>query len=118
MPVYRETVTVSGAAGGSGAATATARTSRIVEGKVVAVHLSYTDSPPSTTDVTITEATNSPAAPVLAVSNANANGWFYPAYASVATDAVPPWVADYLTVTIAQANNGDGVVATIIWVAY
>lgn len=116
MNVYRDTVIVTGATGGAGVATATATTSKVVEGKVVAVYLEYTDSPPATTDVTIQEAHESPAIPVLTVTNANTDGWFYPDQASVNSDVEPVYTGDYLSVTIAQADNGDGVTATIVWV--
>lgn len=116
MNIRRETVTVTGAAGGAGAATASGTTSNIVSGVVLAVYLEYTDSPPAgTTDVTIEEATRSPALPVLTVSNAATDGWFYPDVASVNSDVKPVVVDDHLTVTIEQANNGDGVTATIVW---
>lgn len=112
----RETVIVTGATGGTGSATASANTSNVVAGKVCAVYLEYTDSPPAgSTDVTIEEAGQSPALPVLTVTNAATDGWFYPDVATVGSDVAPVYVNDHLTVTIAGANNGDGVTATIVW---
>lgn len=119
----RTQATATGATGGSGAATATAVTSELIEGYVLGVHLKYLDSPPSgTTDVVLVEANNDPAMPILTVSNAATDGWF-PVLAQAKTQAgadftgvgalVP--VADYVRLTIAQANNGDGVTATIVW---
>ena len=113
--IRRETVIVTGATGGSGAATASAVTTKVVSGRIIAVHLEYTDSPPATSDVTIEEANLSPALPVLTVNNANADGWFYPDNTSVNSDVVPVVVDDHLEVTIAGANNDDGVTATIVW---
>jgi len=115
MRIRRETVVVSGAAGGAGSATANATTDNVVSGRVLAVYLAYTDTPPSTTDVTIEEAGKSPALPVLSVSDANSDGWFYPDVATVNSDVAPVYVDDHLEVTIAGANNGDGVTATIVW---
>lgn len=115
--IRRETVVVSGAAGGAGSATASANTSNVISGKVCAVYLQYTDSPPAgTTDVSIEEAGQSPALPVLTVTNAATDGWFYPDVTTVNSDVAPVFVNDHLTVTIAGANDGDGVTATIVWV--
>ena len=122
MAIRRTTVTVTGAAGGAGIATANAA-SPIISGIIRAVHLAYTDSPPAgTTDVTIVEQHNSPAMTVLSITNAATDGWFYPqtaaqttAGAAITDSYAPIVVNDNLLVTIAQANNGDGVVATIVW---
>jgi hypothetical protein len=122
MAIQRLKLAVTGAAGGAGVATASATTSRIVTGVIRAVHLAYTDTPPATTDVTIAEASQSPAMSVLTVSNAAADGWFFPMAqadnqvgADISGMGTPIAVSDYLTVTIAQANDADGVVATIVW---
>lgn len=115
MSIRRETVTVTGAAGGAGAATATAKTIKVVEGRIIAVHLAYQGSPPATTDVTIEEAGTDPAIPILTVTDASTDGWFYPDAQTVGTQFTPVYVADHVSVTIAQANDGDGVTATIVW---
>lgn len=116
MAIYRETVTITGTLGGVGVSTATGYTTKIVTGVVVAVYLSYTGSPPATTDVTIEERNQSPALPVLTVSNANTNGWFYPAVTNQVSGSFPVTVADYLKIVIAQADDNDGVTVTIVWV--
>jgi hypothetical protein len=121
--IKRTTVTVTGATGGAGSATANADTDIIVDGYIVAVYLEYTDSPPgASTDVIIEEANNSPAVSVLTVTNAATDGWFYPRAAAVNTagSAITNSnekiaTSDYLNVSIAQANNDDGVTATIVW---
>lgn len=121
--INRITVTVTGATGGAGVATANTTSSELVEGTIRGVYLAYTDSPPAgTTDVTIAEAYNSPAAAILTVSNAATDAWFYPmaqacnqAAATITNQGAPIVVKDYLKVTIAQANNDDGVVATIVY---
>lgn len=123
MAIYRETVTVTDAAGGAGVATAYGITKRVVDGEIIAIYLAYTDSPPAgTTDVIIAEAGNSPAIPILTVSDAATDGWFYPmaqaqnqAGADITNQGRPIKVADHVKVTIQQANNDDGVTATIVW---
>lgn len=123
MAIFREKVACTPTTGGAGASTATAYTSQIVNGRIVAVYLEYLDSPPAgTTDVTITEQHNSPALPVLAVANAATDGWFHPMWqadneagAAITNQGKPIEVCDYLKVVIAQANDGDGVNATIVW---
>lgn len=123
MAIQRTQVTATGATGGSGTATATAVTDVVVEGYPLAVHLAYLGSPPSgSTDVTLTEAANAPAMPILAVSNAATDGWF-PVLAQAKNQAGADItgmgtriaVADYVRVTIAQANDNDGVTATLVW---
>lgn len=122
MTTRRTQITASPASGGAGAATATARSSAPINGFIVGIHLAYLDSPPATTDVTIAEATNSPAKPVLTVTNAASDGWFYPnvipvsvTNAAITNAHAPVYVADYVSLVIAQANDGDGVTATIYW---
>lgn len=115
MALRRQSISVTGAAGGAGVATASARTSQPISGRVIAIHLTYVDSPPATTDVTVVEAVNVPALSVLTVTDANANGWFYPAWTNVGSGTSDVFVSDNLLVTIAQANNGDGVTAVIVW---
>lgn len=114
------------AAGSAGSATANSTTTTPIFGEVYGVYVQYNDSPPATTDVTIaTAGTNSgahPAATILSLTNANTNGWFYPRigvqttagaamlYAAGGT-AIPGEIpiADFIKVTIAQANAGDSV---------
>jgi len=123
MGVRRIQISATGATGGSGTATATARSSHIVNGVVMAVYLAYLDSPPAgTTDVVIDEAHNNPPVTVLSVSNAATTGWFQPlaqaedtAGASFSGQGMMVPVNDYLDVTISQANDGDGVTATIVY---
>ena len=123
MAIRRATATVTGATGGAGVATAFAYTDKPVDGEVIGVHLAYQDSPPgATTDVSIIEANNSPAQTVLTISNAATDGWFYPlaagvnqAGAAITNSGRPIKVSDTLKVTITGANNGDGVIATIVY---
>ena len=122
MAIQRVTISATGAAGGAGTATATATSTRVVNGHIVAVYVEYLDTPPATTDVTIEEATAVPAVPILTISNAAANGWFYPRAAAVntANSAITNsfaliGVSDYIKATIAQANNADGVNVTVVY---
>lgn len=123
MAIKRTQVTASPSAGGAGTSTATANTSVPIEGEILAIHLAYLDSPPAgTTDVTIAEAGPTPQQTILTVANAATDGWFYPmaqAKNTAATDISgmgrPLKTACNLSVTIAQANDGDGVTATIMW---
>lgn len=122
MAIQRVTITATGAAGGAGTATATADSTRMVKGYVRNVHLAYLDSPPgATTDVTLAGKTT-PAVPILTVSNAATDGWFpvmnqakNTAGADITGMGSPVAIDDYVTLTIAQANNADGVTATIIY---
>jgi hypothetical protein len=120
--IRRETITVTGAAGGTGVATANTTSTYILNGLIRAVHLTYTDSPPAgTTDVTIATVAT-PAVPILSVANAATDAWFYPmnqadntAGTDITNQGSPVAVDDYVKVTIAQANNDDGVVAVILY---
>lgn len=123
MAIRRETVTVTGATGGAGVATNSAKSSHPINGIILAIHLAGSDSPPNTTDVTIVEAHNSPAMPILTVTNFSADGWYQPlaqaedtAGATFTGAGVGVPVDDYISLTIAQANNGDGMTATIYYV--
>jgi hypothetical protein len=122
MAILRETISATGATGGAGLATATARSTHVIEGTIRAVYLAYLDSPPAgTTDVTI-EGLTAPKPLVLSIANAATDAWFFPmnqadntAGADITGMGSPVVVDDYLVVTIAQADNGDGVTATILW---
>lgn len=122
MTIQRETISATSATGGAGTATTNATSTHVISGLLLEIYLAYLDSPPSTSDVTIVEATNSPARTLLTVTNANTDGWFAVRGATVdATGtaitggSTPVAVSDYVKVTIAQANNADGVTATIVW---
>lgn len=118
---YRGPLNTGSAVGSDGSATASATSSKIIRGRVAAVHIAYVGSPPATTDVTIaTEGTlRFGANTLITVSNNNTDGWYYPRHqvhsnAGVgltldgtrhATHAPP--ILDRVTVTIAGANSGD-----------
>lgn len=107
------------ASGGSGVATASSTTAPEMFGHLVAAYVKYNDSPPATTDLTVSTAGVSPHAPaltLLSLSNVNADGWFYPRVAlhtpsgglAGSLYSYAP-VYDQITVLIAQANNDDSV---------
>lgn len=123
MAIRRTVVTASPAAGGAGVATVSAISDIPIDGLIRAIHLTYLDAPPAaTTDVTIAEAYRTPATPILTVTNGATDGWRYPmgqaidqAAATLTGMGAPIPVNDHVKVTIAQANNADGVTAIIVW---
>jgi hypothetical protein len=122
MAIRRQTITVSGATGGAGVAEASAVGEQVVNGIVRSLHFAYADSPPATTDVTITETGPGQKKTIFTLTDHNSDGWFYPlaqacnqAGMAITNQGAPIVMADYPTATIAQANNGDGVVVTIEW---
>lgn len=115
----------SGAAVGSaGAATANTDSTVGITGRVVAVGVTYLDSPPAgSTDITVaTKGVNGPAQTLLTISNAATNGWFYPRVATVSPQGAAMLyasggaavgdclaISDRVNVLIAGANAGDSV---------
>lgn len=105
------------AAGSAGSATANATSTIPICGRVVGISVAYNDSPPSTTDVTVaTAGINAPALTLLTLTNANTNyvrPLVHQSYglsgAGVSGVYVGPVIADFVTVTIAQADAGDSV---------
>ena len=110
----------SGAAvGEAGLATANTSTSANVIGRVAAVYVRYNDSPPATTDVTISALGTSPMAPtynILVRTSTATAGWFYPRVQVTDTtggaiastyDMLP--VYDRVNILIDQANAADSV---------
>lgn len=110
------------AAGGAGVATNNTDYTTRVKGTVVAVYVDYKGTvPPATTDVTITSkgtAPNAPAMTILAATNLNTDGWFFPraqahlnttgaAIAAVYNQGIP--IHDSINVRIAQADNDNNV---------
>ena len=127
-----ESVTInSGAAvGGDGSATANATSSHVITGEICSIGVTYGDSPPGTTDVTIaTAGNNGPALTILTLTNANSDGWFHPRHKADGPDAADitydgtrliydrVCIADNITVTIAQANSPDTAEVLIVYYA-
>lgn len=111
-------------AGGAGTSTATIDGTQIVRGFVVGIYLQYNGSPPAaTTDVTIkTKGATGvlPSYNIFVMTNSATDG-FYATMVETrkSTDGTAagqyayPYVEDILNVTIAQANDNDGVT---VWI--
>lgn len=123
MSIYRETVRVTTNTAGAGSATGTAKTSKVVEGKVKAVYMDHDSSAPASVDLTIAESGQTPALPILSVSNANTDAWIFPMQqakdaasgSAITNQGADVVAADHLAVTIAQANNSQVFDVTIVW---
>lgn len=109
--------------GSAGAATGSANTPHVVDGIIRAVHLNYSASAAATLDVTISEATENPALPVLTVADNATDGWYYPAHqadnagsgADLEGAGAPVVARDALAVAVAGANDNDTVTVTVVW---
>ncbi len=118
------------AVGGDGVATANEDSTIVLQGELLAIYLTYNDSPPSgTTDVVITTQGTSPApasATLISISNAATDAAFYPrtpAQDNTGTDViysagneihVPFAIFDIVNVLIKGANAGDSVDAVFL----
>jgi len=125
-----ESVTINSgeAAGSNGSATANNTSSHVVTGEICSVGVTYGDSPPASTDVTIaTAGNNGPALTILTLTNANSDGWFHPRHkvddesaADITYDGSNEvygrvCVADNIKVTIAGANNPDTAEVVVVY---
>jgi hypothetical protein len=109
------------AAGSAGSATATAY-STWVSGEVLAVHVAYLDSPPSTTDITLSDEDDPSSEAIVNLVDANTDIRLHPrrlveaADGTDATDAFDRFpVHGRLEATIAGANVGDSATITV-WI--
>lgn len=122
MAIRRETVTIT-TSGGDGTSSGSAITSKVVEGVFLEMYPDYDASAPSTVDFTVTEKNSSPATPVISLPNTNTDQWLAPrrTLVNAADGSALPGpvdyisVADYLEVSIAQANNNQTFVVTLKW---
>jgi len=123
--INRYTISCTPAVGvtGTGDATKTVISTEKITGTVRDVYREYLDSPPAgTTDVTIVEAYNDPPQEILVVLNSATDGWAAPmkqavlntSGAAITNQGSPVIVDDYISVTIAQANDDDGVIVTLV----
>ena len=117
--------------GGAGSSTANATSAHAVVGKILAVILEYLGSPPAaTTDVVVaTAGVNQPAITLHTITNAATNNMFLVRHKVVdnaganisyettnAKDVYDsPVIADFVKVTVSQANDADEVVAVILY---
>ncbi len=124
------TINSGAAAGNDGSATANNTSSHVVVGEICSIGVTYGDSPPGTTDVTIaTAGNNGPALTLLTITNANSNGWFHLRHktddesgADITYDGSNEvyekvCVADNIKVTIAQANSPDTAEVVVVYYA-
>jgi len=124
------TINTGEAAGSNGSATANNTSCHVITGEICSIGVTYGDSPPGTTDVTIaTSGDNGPALTILTLTNANSDGWFHPRhvvdnnagadieYADGYSVYDKVCVADYIKVTIAGANNPDTAEVVVVYYA-
>jgi hypothetical protein len=114
------------AAGSDGSATAT-NYSESVRGKVLAVHVDYQDSPPATTDFTLSDEQDPASEAIISLTNANTDIKIYPRRVTEKNDGTdilyttgeevhePYVVHGRLEAVIAGANAGDSATVTV-WI--
>jgi hypothetical protein len=114
------------ASGSAGSATATGY-SESVRGKVLAVHIAYIDSPPSTTDLTLSDEADPASEAIISLTNANTDIKIYPRRVTEKNDGTdilyttgeevhePYVVHGRLEAVIAGANSGDSCTVTV-WI--
>ena len=126
---YQSVTVNSGAAAGSnGSATNNGTSTHIVNGEICSVGVTYGDSPPASTDVTIaTTGDHGPALTILTITNANSDGWFNVRHklddesaADISYDGTEEVygkvaVSDTIKVTIAGANANDTAEVVILY---
>ncbi len=110
--------TTGAASGSAGSATATGY-SPPVAGKILAVHINYQDSPPATTDFTLSDESDPASEAIVSLTNANTDVKLYPRRlvetndgTDVTYDGTNKVYEHYvvhgrLKATIAQANADD-----------
>lgn len=126
--IDRITLLTAAATGGAGVATGTVKSDRVITGKIHAVHLRYLDSPPATAEATLEDGgTVASEQQILASITGNTDMWFYPRVLTrtngnddITYNGTDPVydkyvVSDHLVLTLAAANNGDQVEATVFF---
>ena len=115
------------AAGADGVATATGYSGGPVAGRVLAVHVDYLDSPPATTDLTLSDAGDPAAESILSLVNQATDIKIYPRRLVETNDGTdltydgtrkvyePHVVHGRLKAVIAQANAADSCTVTV-WI--
>lgn len=106
--------------GSDGSATGNADSGEPINGRLLAVHLDYTDQPDATTNVVL-KTKHSPTQTVLTVSDNATDAWFYPrvqiddeAGAAITSqyDAAP--IDDYLNAAITDGDDAGTVDVTVL----
>lgn len=91
-----------------------------MSGRVMAIGLTYTGSPPATTDVTVrTRGKHGPVQTLLVRTNVTTDGWWYPQIATETYDGNPAFWSQYaiddeLEVVAEGMNDGDSVQAVVL----
>jgi len=113
------------ATGSAGAATATGYSDTPVRGRVLAVWVAYTDSPPATTDLTLSDEDDPGGESIVSLSDANTDIKLYPRRVIETNDGTditydgtrkvyePYVVHGRLKATLAQADAGDSATITL-----
>ena len=111
------------ATGSAGTATATGHSPH-VSGRVLAVHVAYVDSPPATTDFTLSDENDPASESIVTLANANTDAKLYPRRLVETNDGTDLTydgtrkvyghytVHGRLKATIAQADADDSVTVT------
>jgi hypothetical protein len=114
-----------GAASGSAGSAAATGYSQPVSGRVLAVAIDYQDSPPATTDVTLSDENDPIAEMIVNLANANSNVKLYPRRlieqndgTDISYDGTNKVYESYvvygrLKATIGGANSGDSAIVTV-----
>jgi hypothetical protein len=114
------------ASGSAGSATATGYSAH-VSGEVLAVHVDYQDSPPNTTDFTLSDEADPASESIVSLADQATDVKVYPRRVTEKNDGTdilyttgeevfePYVVHGRLEATIAQANAGDSCTVTV-WV--
>jgi hypothetical protein len=123
MSIKRETISALNAVGSGGWDAVATATCGNIQGLIHAVHLQYVVGmkPPPTIDVYLYEDTNV-GQTVLTVKDTCTDDWYYPMTAATFPDGtgIPNQgqlinVCTPLTLTIDQCNDGEGIIATIVY---
>ena len=124
------TINTGAAVGSDGSATANNTSNHVITGQICSIGVTYGDSPPGTTDVTVaTAGDNGPALTILTITNGNTSGWFHPRHviddatgADITYDGTEEvydkvCIADNIKVTIAGANSPDTAEVVVVYYA-
>jgi hypothetical protein len=121
------TITSGATAGADGSASDRTTTGYVVNGKIVAIYVTYDASATASTDVNIGDSTGADSQTILSLTNASDSGWFYPRIFQedtagtdliYSTDNEVPdyaYVNDKLTMTVTGTNSDQTFTARILY---
>ncbi len=117
MAIRRSQVVLTVGSGG----TASGKT-RTIDGVIHAIHFGFSPSFDATQTITVQEAGNSPALPIITLTNVNTSGWYYPRISlhdPTGSAIIGPVdyqsIADEVSVSIANGTLNDVLTVTIVW---